>query len=157
VASFDKAIPPGGEGKITLRVRTKGYQGAIHKTAEVFTNDPRIKVVTLGVKAFVKVPIYLSSPSAYLYGRPGQSVTYAVEVTAQLDRPLTLKPMEFNLDGKVTYTLEEIEKGRSFKVRFTNIPGPAETYRGFLKLKTNYPERPAIKIRIWGRFREKGS
>ncbi len=157
MASFDKSIPPGGEGKITLRVRTKGYQGAKQWGATVYTNDPKWKTVILTVKAFVKVPIYLSSPSAYLYGRPGQSVIYAVEVRAQLDRSLTLKPMEFNLDGKVTYTLEEVEKGRRFEILFRNIPGPAETYRGFLELKTNYPENPASKIRIWGRFREKGS
>lgn len=157
MASFDKAIPPGGEGKITLRVRTKGYQGAKQWGATVHTNDPKWKTVILTVKAFVKVPIYLSSPSAYLYGRPGQSVTYAVEIRAQLDRPLTLKPMEFNLDGKVTYTLEEIEKGRRFKIGFSNMPCPRGNYRGFLKLKTNYPEKPVIKLRIWGRFREKGS
>ena len=39
MASFDKAIPPGGEGKITLSVDTRGYQGKIHKTARIFTND----------------------------------------------------------------------------------------------------------------------
>jgi hypothetical protein len=48
--------------------------------------------------------------------------------------------------------VEEIEKGRRFKIRFISIPGPPQTYHGFLNLKTNYPEKPEINIRIRGRF-----
>ncbi len=38
---FDRAIPPGGEGKITLQVKTAGYQGKISRGAKVYSNDPR--------------------------------------------------------------------------------------------------------------------
>lgn len=38
--------------------------------------------------------------------------------------------------------------------RFTSIPGPAGTYRGVLRLKTNYPEKPEITIPIRARFRK---
>jgi len=152
VASFDRAIPPGGEGKITLSVRTKGYEGAHRWSAKVNTNDPSMNVVTLRVKAFVKVPIYVSPRYVRLYGKEGQSVTRVIEIRAGLDKPLTLEPGQFNLEGKVKYTIEEIEKGRRFKVRFTTIPSSSQTYRGFLKLKTNYPQKPEITIRIRGRF-----
>ena len=152
MASFDRSIPPGGEGKITLWVRTKGFQGNIHKSAKVYTNDPRMKVVTLSIKALVKVPIYLSSHYVNLRGKEGQSVISVIEIRAGLDKPLTLEPGQFNLEGKVKYMIEEIEKGRRFKVRFTTIPGTSQNYRGFLKLKTNYPENPEITIRIRGRF-----
>ena len=111
-----------------------------------------MNVVTLGVKAFVKVPIYVSPRYVRLYGKEGQSVTRVIEIRAGLEKPLTLEPGQFNLEGKVKYTIEEIEKGRRFKARFTTIPSPSQTYRGFLKLKTNYPEKPEITIRIRGRF-----
>ncbi len=152
MASFDRAIPPGGEGKITLSVRTKGYQGAHRWSAKVNTNDPSMNVVTLRVKAFVKVPIHVSPRYVRLYGKEGQSVTRVIEIRAGLDKPLTLEPGQFNLEGKVKYTIEEIEKGRRFKVRFTTIPSPSQIYHGFLKLKTNYPQKPEITIRIRGRF-----
>lgn len=152
MASFDRAIPPGGEGKITLSVRTKGYEGAHRWSAKVNTNDPSMNVVTLRVKAFVKVPIYVSPRYVRLYGKERQSVTRVIEIRAGLEKPLTLEPGQFNLEGKVKYTIEEIEKGRRFKVRFTTIPSPSQTYRGFLKLKTNYPQKPEITIRIRGRF-----
>jgi hypothetical protein len=75
-----------------------------------------------------------------------------IEIRAGLDRPLTLTPSEFNLEEKLTYTVEEIEKGRKFRIRFTSIPGPPQTYQGFLNLETNYPEKPEINIRIRGHF-----
>ena len=104
------------------------------------------------VKAFVKVPIYLSSRYVNLRGKEGQSVTRGIEIRAGLDKPLTLKPGQCNLAGKVTYSIEEVDKGRRFKVSFTSIRGVAGSYRGFLNLKTNYDEKPVLNIRISGRF-----
>jgi hypothetical protein len=155
VAHFDKAIPPGGEGKIQIKVKTKGYQGTIHKSARVYTNDPANNIVKLSIKAVIQVPIYVSSRRVNLYGTEGQVLTKLVEVRAELNKPLELTPGQFNLAEKLTYTIEEIEKGRKFQVRFTNIPGPVQSYHGFLKLKTNYPEKPEITIPITGRFRKK--
>ena len=152
MASFDRTIPPGGEGKITLSIRTKGYDGAKRWSTRVYTNDLSIKTVNLTVKAFVKVPIHLSPRYVRLYGREGQTVTREVEIKAGLDKPLTLTPTQFNLEGKLTYVFEEIEKGRRFRIRFTSIPGLAQIYHGFLKLKTNYPEKPVINIRLRGRI-----
>lgn len=155
MAYFDKAIPPGGKGKITLSVKTEGYQGAIHKTAKVYTNDPASSLVTLDIKAFIKVPIYLSSRYVNFYGKEGQILTRVIEIKAQLDKPLELTPAEFNLSDMITYTLEEIEKGRKFQIRFTSTPGPHQSYRGFLKLRTNYPEKPEITLWIRGRVQKK--
>ena len=154
MASFDHTIPPGGEGRITLKVDTKGYQGDIHKSALVNTNEREQNVVNLGIKAFIKVPIHISTGYVSLHGKEGQKVTKMVEIKANLDKPLTLTPEDFNLEGKLTYRIEEIEKGRRFKILFTNIPGPSQGFHGFLNLKTNYPEKPIIDIRIRGRFRE---
>ena len=152
MASFDRAIPPGGEGTITLSIRTKGYEGAKRWGARVYTSDPEMKIIDLYVKAFVKVPIYLSPRYVNFNGREGQSLTEVVEIRAGRDEPLTLIPSQFNLEGELTYTVEEIAKGRRFKIRFTSIPGPPQTYHGFLNLETNYPEKPILNIRIRGRF-----
>ena len=67
-----------------------------------------------------------------------------VLIRGQLDEPLELTPIEFSLEGKVNYRVEELEQGRRFKIHFTNIPGPQKSYQGFLKLKTNYIETPEI-------------
>jgi hypothetical protein len=152
VASFDKVIPPGGEGKITLSVKTKGYQGEHHWSARVNTNDPVKDLFYLELKAFINVPIFISPRHVYLQPAEGQKASRGVEIKAGLDRPLTLRPEQFNLKEKVTYKIHEIEKGRRFRILFTTIPGQPGDYSGFLKLKTNYPEKPIITIMITGRF-----
>ncbi|MBW1888529.1 MAG: hypothetical protein JRI52_09300, partial [Deltaproteobacteria bacterium] len=84
MARYDKAVPPGGEGKITLRVSTKGYQGSIRKSARVYTNDPVNNVATLRLKAFIKASIHLSSRYVYLVGSENQSITEVVDIRAEL-------------------------------------------------------------------------
>jgi hypothetical protein len=106
----------------------------------------------LNIQAFIRPIIHITTPKIYLTGKEGQSISKVVEIKAGLDIPLTLTPGQFNLAEKLTYTIKEIEEGRIFQVRFTNIPGPPQTYRGFLKIKTNYPEKPEITLWIKGRF-----
>jgi hypothetical protein len=153
VAYFDERIPPGGEGKIVLSVKTSGYEGQITKTSKVYSNDPLQGVEVLTVKALVKAPIYLSSRYVYLQGSPSQPVTKSIDIKAGKSKPLRLEPGQFNLSEKVTYQIEEVEVGKIFRIHFTSIPGPAQVYQGFLKLKTNYPEKPEITIRIRGVFK----
>jgi len=153
VAFFDKVIPPGAEGKITLKVDTTGYQGNITKKANVHSNDPNARIEILKISTFVKVPIHVSSRYVYLRALPGQTITKTVTIKAQKDKPLKLEVKHFDLKEEVVYNLEEVEAEKSFQIRFSNVPGPAKTYVGFLRLKTNYSEKPEISIRIRGRFK----
>jgi hypothetical protein len=109
-------------------------------------------VFTLRIKANVKVPIFMSPRYLYFSGNPERVQTRIVKISAGLDKDLTLTPTQFNLEGKLTYAVEEIEEGRQYQIRFENIPGSMNQYQGFLKLKTNYPERPEVTIRIRARF-----
>jgi hypothetical protein len=151
VARYDRQIPPGGEGSITVRIKTKGYQGNIRKRARILTNDPRKKVEMVEIKAFVRAPIYLAPRFVYLRGLAGRKLSKTVSVRAGEERFLTLEEASFNLGARVAYSIEEVEKGRFFKIHFTAIPGPPGNYRGVLRLKTNYPERPQIAIPIVAR------
>ena len=49
-SEFSKVVPPGKEGQITLAVHTDNFNGALSKTAEVFTNDPARPQLTLTMK-----------------------------------------------------------------------------------------------------------
>lgn len=137
-----------------MRVNTKGYQGAIRKRAKVYSNDPHNNLETLNIKAFVKVPIHLSTRYVYLRGLEGKVISRIVTITAKEEKALKLEPGHFNLSEKITYRIEEVELGKIFKVHFTSIPGLAGTHRGFLKLKTNYPEKPEINIQIRMKFKK---
>jgi hypothetical protein len=157
VPRFDRAIPPGGEGKITLQVKTASYQGKITRGAKVYSNDPRSQIETISIGVFVRVSIRVSPRSVNFRGEAGQTFTKTVNIRSGLKKPLSIEPTAFDLDKKVQYRIESIQEGKNFRVVFTNIPGSAETYRGFLKLKTNYTEKPIITIPIRGKFKNKSS
>lgn len=152
MVSFDGTILPGSEGKITLSVRTGGYEGTFHKKAWVYTNDPKMDAFTLSVRAFVLAPVYVSPLYVRLYGNEGQRLTRVVEIKAGLKKPLALKPDKFSLDGIIKYEIEEIKRGRKFRIHFTSNPKIAGNFNGFLTLKTNYDEKPVINIEIRARF-----
>ncbi len=148
MASFDKAIPPGGEGKITVKIDTKGYSGNKLWTTRIYSDDPAAQKSAVKIRAKVNAPIQLSSDRVYLRVTEGDRMTRMVEIHANLPTPLTLTPETFDLDGKVDYSMEEIEKGRTYRLRFTNVPASAQNFNGSLVLKTNYPERPDLSVRI---------
>lgn len=151
MVKFDRSIPPGEEGIVRLQINTHHYKGAISKSAMVYTNDPAKPRALLKLRAFVKPRIEVSPRKVYLHGgEAGDSAT--VEISTNMDKPLKLQPAEFVLGGKVTYRLEEVEKGRRFRVHFVDVQGPPAYYKGYLKLKTNYPEKSEITIWLRGRF-----
>lgn len=153
MANFDPAVPPGGEGNITLKVDTKGYQGNIRKSARVKTNDPLKETVLLVVKATVKVPIHVSTRYVQMYGKGDKEVQKSVNIVAKLDKPLNLKMIEYTLKNKLKYAIETVKKGKEYRIRFTSMPGIKENFKGLLKLKTSYSEKPEISIVIRGRFK----
>jgi len=152
VASYDRSIPPGGEGKITLRINTKGYDGKIRKSARVYTNDPKAHQEVLIVDALVRTPIVVSDRVVLLQGTTREAVSRTVDIRGKLDKPLKLEPIDYTLDKKVTFSIEELTKEKHYRVTFTSIPHVGNYYQGLLRLKTSYPEKPEVMIHVRGRF-----
>ena len=140
-------------GRITLRVNTRGYTGKIRKSAKVNTNESRDRFHYISIEAFVKNAVTVSPETVHLQGQAGEEVRATVEIKAQGKGPLRLQPLSFDLPDKVNYTIEEVQKGRIYRVHFSSIPGAAEKYYGFLNFRTNYSERPEISIGIRGKFK----
>ncbi|MBN1106156.1 MAG: DUF1573 domain-containing protein [Deltaproteobacteria bacterium] len=149
---FDRSIPPGREGKITLKVDTKGYEGKIRKGAVIRANDPSRRPSTIHIEVRVVVPIRMSGGHVLFKGPAGQELTKSIEIRAQMETPLKLEVTHFDLQGKVLYRLQEVETGKTFLLHVTSLPAPPGHYHGTLKLKTSYPEKPEIVIPIRARF-----
>jgi hypothetical protein len=152
VASYDRSIPPGGEGKITLKLNTRGYEGKIRKAARVYTNDPRTTQDTLVMEALVKTPIMVSDRVVFLQGTTQETITRSIDIKGELNKPLKLDPVDYTLDKKVKFNIEEITKGKHYRVTFTSIPNVGNYYQGLLKLRTSYPEKPELVIHVRGKF-----
>jgi hypothetical protein len=152
VAHFDPMIPPKREGKITVKINTKGFEGSERWVVKVFSNDPKWKEAVLDLRASVRPVIILTDSVVFFTGKNNHSMIREVEIRAGLDKPLILTPQEFTLSGKVNYSLAEIETGKRYRVTFRRLAGKAENFRGFLKLNTNFAEKPDVTLWIIGRF-----
>ncbi len=150
--SYDPVIPPGGEASVTLRLDTRGFDGKISKHTRVSFAGSDLRGETLTLEGYVVVPIRLSKGHAVFKGRAGDAITKTIEIKARGDKPLKLETSAFDLEDKMRLTIEEVESGRTFHLHLTNIPGPPDTFHGTLTLKTNYPEKPEIRIKIRARF-----
>jgi hypothetical protein len=137
-----------------MRINTEGWEGDIHKSARVYTNDPVRGVQIIRIKAVIKTPIHMSTPYIYFQGLSDSPITRSVEIRAEEDKDLELKPVAFDLRDKVTYDLVELEPGRLFRVELSTIPGIHGTYMGKLELSTNYQAKPLLTISIRGRIKQ---
>jgi len=152
VASYDRSIPPGGEGKITLKLNTTGYEGKVRKAARVYTNDPKTPQEILVIDALVKTPIMVSDKVVFLQGTTQETITRSIDIRGELNKPLKLEPVDYTLDKKVKFNIEEVTKGKLYRVTFTSIPNVGNYYQGLLKLRTSYPEKPELVIHVRGKF-----
>jgi hypothetical protein len=91
--------------------------------------------------------------SVALSGKSGETKNRVLTISAGLDKPLKIEPGLFTLKGKVSYILEEVEKGKKYEINFQNNPEAKGHFKGFLRLSTNYKEKPKIDIRIDSRFK----
>jgi hypothetical protein len=153
VARFDRAIPPGGEGEITLKLKTKGYQGTVRKSAVVYSNDPKRPQIKLAVKARVKVPISFEPRGVMLAGFVGDEIKQVVTIRSHKEQPLTLELAQLSLPKKVAYELKSVEEGKLYQLILRNISKKQDKYSGFITLKTNYPQKPEITVMFLGHIK----
>jgi hypothetical protein len=150
VARFDRTIPPGGEGKITLEVRTQGYEGDVRKHARVYTNDPKQPQLTIGLEGKVWTPILMNPRYVRLNGVMGDDIENTVHLRADKKDPLMVKLASNSIPDKISVELKEVEKGRAYDLKLKNKIDKETNYRGQITLTTNYPEKPKIEVNVAG-------
>jgi hypothetical protein len=122
----------------------------IHKKATIFSNDLESPKLIVSIKAKVKPIISIHPRSVSLRGKKDVPIVKQVTVIAHEDIPLDITPVRFTLSDKTSYDIETIDKGKTYRITFRNKWKIRGAYRGVLELKTNYPDKPLLKIKIYG-------
>ena len=153
MARFDRAVPPGGEGKITLKMKTAKYHGKILKTAKVFSNDPDRPRVDIGLRGEVWAPVVVTPQWVKLNGVVGDPIENAVSLRGQEQEPLIIELASVSIPDKVDVHLNEVEKGKSYELKLRNKVQGEARYAGDVKLTTSCSDKPEIVIRVTGTIR----
>ncbi len=148
---FDRVIPPGGEGKVSLNVNLRGFQGKVWKEATIFSNDlrqPSFQIVLQGkVRPFIELrpgPSVQFSPAA----QDADKKTIDLLATGQDFKVLKI---ENNLKEKIGAQLETIVPGSHYRLKITNLQREG-SYSGVIKCLTDHPQKPEVLIRISALF-----
>lgn len=149
MAHFDRVIPPGGEGKVTLKVNMQHYQGKVQKSATLYSNDPQNPRVTLLVKGKIKTLVDLSPGNTVFFrGLANQVSEKSIEIVSTVN-PFHITKLESTLGENVVYQLETVEEGKHYRLIVKN-KAKEGIYRGFIKVHTDMAQKPDIMIRVAG-------
>jgi hypothetical protein len=148
VAHFDRAVSPGGEGKITLTVNLKGYQGQVWKTATVVSNDPQNPSLTLSLHGRIRPAIEVLPSSSLIFHGTAEENNGKVIDLKTTSRPFQILRVTNTLEGKITYQLETIVKNRHYRLKILNRQKTGK-FTGMLKFFTSHPKHPEIGIPVY--------
>ena len=153
VASYDKTIPPGREGAITLTIKPFSVIHQFKKEAKVRLNDPERPMVQL-VMTGMALPFIEILPShiVRLRGAPGEAVKGQVTFISHLPTPWQITEYRTSIPDKIDVTLKPEVPGRDYILEVRNKSGQAGPYAGLIELFTTSKERPRLIVRVFGEF-----
>jgi hypothetical protein len=151
VASYERSIPAGGQGEITLRIKPYSVLHQFRKETRVWTNDPDRSEFTL-VLTGKAMPFIEIKPShiVRLRGAPESNVQGRVTFISHLPGPFQIKNFRTNIPDKIGVNLKSVQPDREYVLEVKNKsrnPGP---YAGLIELYTTSKERPRLIVRVFG-------
>jgi len=165
VASFDKVIKPGGEGKVQTSVDTKSFSGPISKSVLLVSNDPERGQINLFIKATVK-PFVDVLPQPYVRMSVVKGDSDARDVFL-LSEEKSFKPTIS--ESSQPYVKAEImpagdkdkipgRPGEQYKLHITVTPeAPEGLLNAPIRVATGVSQQPSVEIPVSGIVRARVS
>ena len=165
VASFDKVVKPGAEGKVVSSVDTKNFSGPISKSILLVSNDPDRPQLNLFIKAMVK-PFVDVMPTGYLRFSVVKGDTASQDVVL-VSEEKTFKPTIAEM-AQPYVKAELIPAGEKDKVAGRagdqyklHVAVTADAPEGLLnapiRVATGVPQQPNLEIPVSGYIRPRVS
>jgi hypothetical protein len=150
VARYDKAIPPGGQGEITLTIKPYSVIHQFRKKTVVRTNDPEQPEVLLVLRG-VAQPLIEIQPSHVIRfrGDPREQKQGQVRFISHLPTPWEIKGFRTNIPDKIEVGVRTEESGRVYVLEVRNRVREGGRYVGLIELFTTSKERPRMIVRVF--------
>jgi len=154
VVRYDRTIPPGGVGQVTLQVNTTGLYGKITKSAQVSSNDPRQRKSKIYLAINVRTYIIVEPGTKILLrGTVGEDIRRVVHIRAADDQPLEITKITSNLGSTIDYKLSSKEGSHQYELEVVSKATDRKTASGFITLHTNHPKKKVVKLSVHIRIR----
>ena len=151
---YDRTIPPGGVGQVTLQVNTTGLRGKITKSAQVTSNDPRQSKSKIYLAINVRNYIIVEpGTKVLLRGTVGEDIRRVVRIRPIDDQPLEITKVQSNLGSAIDYKLNRKDDGQQYELEVVSKATDRRTASGFITLHTNHPKKKVVKLSVHIRIR----
>jgi len=150
VADYDRVIPPGGQGKITLTIKPYSVMRDFLKQAKVKFNDPARPELELTLKGYVQ-PIIEIQPNhiVRLRGTVDEDVRGQVRFVSHLPGPWEIKSFDNSIPQRIAVSLKAEKPGKVYVLEVRNISRESGHYGGKIELLTTSAERPRLIVRVF--------
>ncbi len=150
VADYDRTIPPGGQGRITLSIKPYSVLREFIKQAKVKFNDPDTPEMDLTLKGYVQ-PIIEIQPShiVRLRGRVDENVQGQVRFISHLAAPWQITGVDNSIPRRLAVNLKTEQPGKVYVLEVRNISRESGHYGGKIELRTTSAERPRLIVRVF--------
>ena len=152
---YDRVIPPGGTGQITLEIDTSKEIDEFQKKAVVWSNDPQRKSVALYLKGEVKPHISLI-PGGYLslQGVKGRVPAEKLDIINNHQQPFKITAVIHDLPDHIHWRLKENIPGFSYTLEVEDISTKAGEFSGHIVVQTDLTQKPELVIIVNGYIEE---
>jgi hypothetical protein len=151
VPKYDKSIPPGGQGDITLTLKPFSVIHQFKKETKVRLNDPDQPLLVLTLTG-VAQPFIEIQPShiVRLRGSPSDDIRGQVRFTSHLPTPFKITQFRTNIPDKIEVTLKPEVPDKVYVLEVRNKGQQSGAYAGLIELSTNSEKRPRLIVRVFG-------
>ncbi|MCP3953279.1 MAG: DUF1573 domain-containing protein [Desulfobacterales bacterium] len=146
-------IPPGGEGKIKIKVYTNGYGGGeLRKTVEVYTNDPKRRRTDLRIKGKVEMFAHFTSRSVVLRGKAGDKIASELVINQRPEYQFNVLNVSARNGRDINYQLEKMvgTTPTVYTLKVENKKSTPGRYFDTIYLQTDSSIHPKIGINVTG-------
>ncbi len=148
--AYDKEIPPGGKGKIPVRISTKKLRSKITKNVTVDSNDPNTPKFRLSIKGSIKDRFVIDPPDAGSFGRiqPGAKLERILTLTNNMEKPVKLSLAKNpTKEGAFVAELAETTPGQVYTLTIRGEGKYQEKVnRANFRVTTDMPKTPFIDV-----------
>jgi hypothetical protein len=150
-ADYERTIPPGGEGKLTLIIKPYSVMRQFKKETRVRFNDPEKPLVVFTMKGTAQ-PFIEIQPSHIVRfrGSPGDRLEARVRFISHLQGPWQITGVRTNIPDKIEVNLQAEQPDRIYVLTVKNRRQEAGAYGGLVELATTSAQRPRLIVRVFG-------
>lgn len=151
---YDRTIPPGGKGRITLEINSNRVRGKFEKKAIVWSDDTSQMSIALYLRGEVRPHVGLI-PGGYLslWGVQGKTIEAHVDITNNHKTPMKITGVRHDMGSHVKWKLIPVRPGYVYRLTVIDQSKSPGEYTGHFRLETDLPQKREVTIIVNGMVR----